>query len=415
MESSAGFHKERSTIARERGRLMSKTIGKLVSTWIATGSVWLFISATSVAHAGISVTVDPGNYTGQWAHDDRSGTRTYVTGIQIIDAFEGRNDIFVGGIGAFFFNVDPDGTVHSASVPAVGGVGTLTFNSVPITVNPVDFGGEWIISRVSPFITGSATTMLVPGIHYRMQVGGGNFAFFNFEVFATGQVTLLSMTDAAIGGLGSITFNTSDVSINPGTYAGSWQVVGSNPPNPIIQTTGSALVVLVSGVSYSLTPDRTPKSFPVTEPCSIVELDFVDYVFTVGCSTPAYDCTGFGPPMDRAAKVRKHRALPLKAELTDEMGFPVTDTEVMAAPVVEILFSSGNEDEPIDVTDYVLPVGSSFEGNTFIYDGTAQEWRFNLSTKNYTASGTYSISMKSGDTDEYALTTPTCSSTFVIP
>jgi len=394
---------------------MSKVIGKAIVPAIATGAFWLIIATISVAHASIRVTVNPGNYTGQWAHDDGTGMRNYLTGTRQIVAEPGYNFLFVGGIGGFGFNVALDGTVNPEPVPAVGGAQTLTLNSVPITIDPTDFGGEWIISRVTPFLTGSATTMLVPGLLYRMQVGGGNLAFFNFDVSATGQVTLPLMTDAGTGGVGSLTFNTSDVSIDPGAYTGSWQIAGSNPPQPIIQTIGPASVVLVTGVSYSLTPDRAPKSFPVTDPCSIVELDFIDFIFTVGCSAPTYDCTGFGSPMDKAVKVRKHRALPLKAALTDELGFAVTDVEVTTAPVIEILFSSASGDDPIDVTDDALPVGSSFEGNTFAYDDSSQEWRFNLSTKNYTASGTYSILMESGDSDEYAIMPPTCSSTFVIP
>jgi hypothetical protein len=38
---------------------------------------------------------------------------------------------------------------------------------------------------------------------------------------------------------------------------------------------------------------------------------------------------------------------------------------------------------------------------------------FNLKTKNYSAAGTYTTTMESGDTDEY-LVDPTCTGSFVI-
>ena len=41
------------------------------------------------------------------------------------------------------------------------------------------------------------------------------------------------------------------------------------------------------------------------------------------------------------------------------------------------------------------------EGNQFDY--TAGKWRFNLKTKNYTAAGTYTIKLISGDELEYSV------------
>ena len=39
--------------------------------------------------------------------------------------------------------------------------------------------------------------------------------------------------------------------------------------------------------------------------------------------------------------------------------------------------------------------------NQFEYNVDDQVWQFNLKVKNYTASGTYTINMKSGDEEEY--------------
>ena len=52
------------------------------------------------------------------------------------------------------------------------------------------------------------------------------------------------------------------------------------------------------------------------------------------------------------------------------------------------------------------------DGNIFEYNPDTLMWQFNLKTKNYTAPGTYTITMKSGDENEYLV--ETCTATFVI-
>ena len=72
-------------------------------------------------------------------------------------------------------------------------------------------------------------------------------------------------------------------------------------------------------------------------------------------------------------------------------------------------FDSGGG--PADVTDAALSAGQGTDGNQFEFDGTT--WRFNLKIKNYTAPGTYTVSMVSGDSDEYVID-PVCTGSFVI-
>lgn len=126
----------------------------------------------------------------------------------------------------------------------------------------------------------------------------------------------------------------------------------------------------------------------------------------------ALECVGFEPPMVKGAvTVKKNRVLPLKAQLVDAEGYAVTDGDIPAAPVLQVLYDSGNNDA-VDVTDYALPAGAGTEGNQFVY--TAEEkWQFNLKTKNYSAPGTYAVYMMSGDKSRYAIG-PTCQGTFVI-
>ena len=123
-------------------------------------------------------------------------------------------------------------------------------------------------------------------------------------------------------------------------------------------------------------------------------------------------CTGFQPPMASGpVTARGPRALPLKAQLFDAEGYEMTDLELTAPPVLQVIFTPAEGGGAIDVTDDALPVGFGTEGNQFEYNLADQVWQYNLKTKDYTAAGTYTITMVSGDDSEY-LIDPTCEATF---
>lgn len=127
---------------------------------------------------------------------------------------------------------------------------------------------------------------------------------------------------------------------------------------------------------------------------------------------PVVACVGFDPPMaNYPVKVRGKRALPLKARLFDGDGLEVTDLDLSAPPVVQVLYDSGNGNG-VDVSDDALPVGLGDDGNQLVYTGEGK-WQYNLKTTNYTAAGTYTVFMDSGDATEYAID-PTCVTEFVI-
>jgi hypothetical protein len=58
-----------------------------------------------------------------------------------------------------------------------------------------------------------------------------------------------------------------------------------------------------------------------------------------------------------------------------------------------------------------LSAGAGTDGNQFEF--LDSKWQFNLKAKNYSATGTYTTTLESGDTDEY-LVDPTCTGSFVI-
>ena len=128
-------------------------------------------------------------------------------------------------------------------------------------------------------------------------------------------------------------------------------------------------------------------------------------------AAPVFACSGFQSPFDAGpVTVRKNRALPLKAELFDEEGLALSDLDIMALPVLQVLFDPAGGGDAIDVTDEAFPAGEGTNGNQFVFsDGL---WRFNLKTKNYSAAGTYAMTMVSGDEAEYFV--EGCSAQFVI-
>ena len=128
-------------------------------------------------------------------------------------------------------------------------------------------------------------------------------------------------------------------------------------------------------------------------------------------TAPSLTCVGFEPPLDAGpVTVKKNRVLPFKALLINSDSQPVDDLGIAALPVIQVLFEDGVS-PAVDVTDEALPSGAGTDGNRFEFLGS--KWHFNLKTRNYTASGTYVVTMESGDTSEY-LIDPTCTGQFVI-
>ena len=77
----------------------------------------------------------------------------------------------------------------------------------------------------------------------------------------------------------------------------------------------------------------------------------------------------------------------------------LSDFDILALPVLQVLFDPSGDGDAIDVTNEAFPAGQGTDGNQFVFsDGL---WRFNLKTKNYSAAGTYTTTMVSGDETEY--------------
>ena len=109
------------------------------------------------------------------------------------------------------------------------------------------------------------------------------------------------------------------------------------------------------------------------------------------------------PPMASGpVKVKNNRALPLKTVLVDDAGMEITNTDITALPVLQVLYSSSTGGDPVDVSDEALAAGEGTDGNQFEYNEEGF-WQFNLKTKNFSSAGTYTILVVSGDESEYII------------
>lgn len=160
----------------------------------------------------------------------------------------------------------------------------------------------------------------------------------------------------------------------------------------------------LSGLPLTLSPTFLGNSYPST-PLSNFRFDNA----LVRQIRPVLSCVGFEPPMDQlAVTVNKNRALPLKAQLIDSHGTPITAADLPAPPVLQVSYDPGTGVAE-DVSDEALPAGQATQGNQFVF--TEDKWQFNLLTKNYTAPGTYTLTIVQGDN---YLIDPACVARFVI-
>jgi hypothetical protein len=100
-----------------------------------------------------------------------------------------------------------------------------------------------------------------------------------------------------------------------------------------------------------------------------------------------------------------------------------TAAEAWAVPSDALAHHLGGDVYAIEIADPDAPIvrlfavelvdapGRATDGNSFVWDPTANEWVFKLATKPFASKGTYTVSVTAGD-DDYAID-PTCIGTFV--
>ncbi len=151
---------------------------------------------------------------------------------------------------------------------------------------------------------------------------------------------------------------------------------------------------------------------------------FIPEAVTYVEALASYTCVGFNTPLNnkhhKIMKMNRHRVLPLRATLEDNDGQVLEQDDVSAPPVVQVMYTPSVTDEmhleAVDVSADVLGVGKAQKalastGNMFIYKGN--KWAFNLKTDSYSAPGLYTVSLVSGNSDEYEVTMP-CVTSFIV-
>ena len=109
---------------------------------------------------------------------------------------------------------------------------------------------------------------------------------------------------------------------------------------------------------------------------------------------------------------KERRTIPVKLQILDSNNLPLTNTTITVPPVITLMYTSGVIGSPTTAVTDLLSPGQADDGNSFRYDPTSQKWIFNLSTKNSTAAGTYTIGVISGDDTIYGLNVSDCSVAF---
>jgi hypothetical protein len=94
--------------------------------------------------------------------------------------------------------------------------------------------------------------------------------------------------------------------------------------------------------------------------------------------------------------------------LLDQDDFSI-GPDTITAPVVSVSHTGAIGGGELD--ELAESPGRASEGNSFVWDEAGSLWMFNLSTKPFSATGTYTVSVGAGD-DSY-LVDPTCVGTFV--
>lgn len=129
-----------------------------------------------------------------------------------------------------------------------------------------------------------------------------------------------------------------------------------------------------------------------------------------------YSCEGFLPPFEDPRRInwKSEATIPVKMRIFDGAGQLVTPADLAAPPEIFVDRDGwiwGNQSDDMEL----IPVGKSNNLNLFAYDEEDQFWIYRLSTEQFPAAGTYTVSVRSGDPEEYTIDTDfgrTCTQVF---
>lgn len=198
-----------------------------------------------------TVTINRNGYDAAWSIVSLTNFATNPSG-QVVLLKGQRYALYPNGTNqnTISFLVDAAGTVSTSSSMATGGAGTLSYNIINVTVNP----NGWLGSGGYPYwyvegLLGCVGTQAVPllkGGNHAIILNGNSALRLSFTVDTAGNV---SSATTHTGGASALTFNTITTTVNVGASV-RWYV-----NNVCGWHYGTNSVVLVKGLTYTLTPE----------------------------------------------------------------------------------------------------------------------------------------------------------------
>jgi hypothetical protein len=300
------------------------------------------------------------------------------------------------------------------AAPARAEIATLTYEAMINGGTPNGWPDNVLLSGVLIYDTEAVPLDITPagtfypGISHEITLSKDGFS----AAFLANELTIRVVNDLYDSVLNRYTDGIySNVAFTSGEFYGfditNFRVIFERSANPNNVLVSEALPVSeepFAALSYlAVVIGRTPSSNEFGAYGNIASISFSlhsDYVLA---------CDGFYAPFDRAVSLpgRSRRVIPLQMSLLDQDGFEI-GPDTITAPVVSVSHAAAvGGGELYGLTE---SAGRATEGNSFVWDDVAGEWTLKLGTGQYTADGTYTVSVTAGD-DDYTID-PTCAGTF---
>ena len=172
------------------------------------------------------------------------------------------------GTSFFRFLIDDASSISilNNSMAATTLVNKITLNNSTIDVMTNGFAGDWAVSLGTGPLNMDQTIVLITDIDFTLFVAGGNLA--NFKINDNGQVQVLSGNQAT-GGIGSLSFNTVKLVIDPFSYTGQIGITGIDNTFSVYLQAGPGEVVLVGDLTYAVFVNGIAHNVSIGIDCSL--------------------------------------------------------------------------------------------------------------------------------------------------